>query len=355
MKARDHHRRGLRTRFAALLVAAFPLISTHAIANPITEIFLLGDSLSDTGNTRSFLGAFGDAAGAAAGYGNNGRFSNGPVWHEYLATSLGVSPAGNSLDGGTNYAFGGARVDAAVGPSSGVLAQQAQYFADRLAGGPTNPLAEPDALYIAWAGGNDMRDLVGNSDPIQELANKLFSITGVVANLIAAGATKVLVPNLPDLGRIPEFASTANAASATAVTLAWNAGLLDFMNLLAQQTSAEIFFLDVFGVFNDLLEAPANFGFTNTVDQCRGVETFLGIPIAETECANPTQFVFWDEIHPTTAAHQLLGQAAFELLTTGNPLGVTVQEDVPAPATVFLFALGFLVIGWRRGARGPAA
>jgi phospholipase/lecithinase/hemolysin len=263
------------------------------------------------------------------------------VWHEYLAASLGLPAATNSLDGGNNYAFGGARVDSAAGPSAGVLTQQASYFADL---GPSP--SDPDALFIAWAGGNDMRDLVGNANPLAAIDTALDRLTSVISNLITTGASTLLVPNLPDLGSIPEFASTANAASATAVTNTWNSGLLSRMSNLAALTSASIFYLDVFGTFNDLLASPATFGFTNTTDQCRSVTTFLGVPISENECANADQFVFWDEIHPTTAAHELLGDTAFTLLSTGNPLGFDDMEEepepepMPLPATLFLLLLG---------------
>ena len=198
-----------------------------------------------------------------------------------------------------------------------------------------------------------MRDLVGVANPFGVLTERLFGLTGVVANLIAGGATTLLVPNLPDLGAIPEFANSADSASATAVSQAWNAGLLDLMTILAAQTTADIFYLDVFGVFNDLLADPGAFGFTNTTDECRSVETLFGAAVGENECANADQFVFWDEIHPTTAAHQSLGDAAFQLLSTGNPLGVRLTQDgeVPAPAPVLLVALGLLLVGRRRTAR----
>jgi phospholipase/lecithinase/hemolysin len=330
------------------------LVVSGAQAMPFSNIYLLGDSLSDTGNTRAALGPLGGLVSIAAGYGANGRFSNGPVWHEYLAGSLGLPAAGNSLDGGNNYAFGGARVDNATGVSAGVLTQQASYFADL---GPSP--SDPDALFITWAGGNDMRDLVGNASPLAAIDSALDQLTGVIGNLISSGASTLLVPNLPDLGRIPEFASSANAASASAVTNSWNSGLLSRMSNLAAMTSANIFFLDVFSLFDDLLSSPATFGFSNTTDECRSVTTILGVPVAENECANADQFVFWDEIHPTTAAHELLGDSAFALLSQGNPLGFDDHDDtpepMPLPATAILFLLGGVLIVRRRPLRPRAA
>ena len=70
--------------------------------------YVFGDSLSDTGNV--FLAA---GAGAPPVY-FNGRFSNGPVWHEYLTgNTLALSPFLTGIVGdasnGINFAHGGAR------------------------------------------------------------------------------------------------------------------------------------------------------------------------------------------------------------------------------------------------------
>jgi len=61
----------------------------------IDQIYVFGDSLSDTGN------AFSRTGSPPPPY-FNGRFSNGPVWVEYLADRLGL-PRNPS----TNFAFGG--------------------------------------------------------------------------------------------------------------------------------------------------------------------------------------------------------------------------------------------------------
>jgi outer membrane lipase/esterase len=129
----------------AIFAASITLTSSLALAVPLSfnDIFVLGDSLSDTGNTKSRV-PFGGFASVAngAGYGSNGRFSNGPVWHEYLADSLGISRATNSEGGGNNYAFGGARVNNDGGFSAGILNQETQYNNNQ----PGS--ANPNDLYI---------------------------------------------------------------------------------------------------------------------------------------------------------------------------------------------------------------
>ncbi|MDP4536796.1 SGNH/GDSL hydrolase family protein [Alkalimonas collagenimarina] len=302
-------------------------------------MYIFGDSLSDTGNTRANV-PFGTVAGiaAGAGYGSNGRFSNGDVWHEFMADELGLSTT-RSTAGGNNYAYGGARVNNSSGPSAGLLWQWNDYQNDF--GGP---IMDPAALYVVWAGGNDMRDLVGSSAPLMMITSILGNFQNMLTEMILGGATSLLIPNLPDLGSIPEFASTSNSVSGNEVSTLWNQALEAILLGLANTYQVDIFMLDVFGIFNSILADPASEGFTNTSDECRSVSTFFGIPTGENSCANANTYVFWDEIHPTTAAHAILGREAYALLASGQ----TVNFQVPAPATMLLLLSGLVLIRLRR-------
>ena len=325
------------------------LTSSLALAGPLSfnDIFVFGDSLSDTGNNRSKVpfGSFAPVANAV-GYGSNGRFSNGPVWHEYLADALGIPRATNSESGGNNYAFAGAEVNndpGLFGATSGILVQETLYNND-LAGS-----ANANDLYITWAGGNDMRGLAGVADPIAAINAQLDSFVGVMSRLVGNGVGTLLVPNLPDLGLIPEFAGSANRAAATAVSEAWNIGLEQRLISLSTTTSASIFYLDVFGIFGSVLDGTSvASGITNTTDQCRSVTGIFGQN--ENECANADSYLFWDEIHPTAAAHKFLGLEAFALLSSGSSV-----RAVPEPAVIWLMLLGLgAVVGRRATAAEPA-
>ena len=52
-----------------------------------------------------------------------------------------------------------------------------------------------------------------------------------------------------------------------------------------------------------------------------------GLLVGGTVCSSPDQFVFWDPVHPTTAAHRVLGDG--------------FARAVPEPATLALLGLGF--------------
>ncbi|HZD32511.1 MAG TPA: PEP-CTERM sorting domain-containing protein, partial [Candidatus Angelobacter sp.] len=56
-------------------------------------------------------------------------------------------------------------------------------------------------------------------------------------------------------------------------------------------------YFDTFGFMHFVVNNPGLFGFTDVTDPC-----LVGL----TPCANPNQYLFWDDLHPTTAADQIL-------------------------------------------------
>jgi phospholipase/lecithinase/hemolysin len=120
----------------------------------------------------------------------NGRFSNGPVYVEALATGLGLPPIVHSQAGGKNFAYGGAKTfgtDGLEGIYIRDIDEQVTEFLD-------TPAADPDALFVVFAGSNDLVDGQTNmSIPVNNLAAD-------IGRLIADGARNFLVPNLPPLG-----------------------------------------------------------------------------------------------------------------------------------------------------------
>ena len=155
----------------SLLGVALMVMSSLVAAEPFTAIIAIGDSLTDSGNAFRATSALpGQAVPVSPPY-FRGR-SNGLMWVEHLAEALGlqITP---SLDGGTNFAFGGAttgqdlnrifqRDVGVVIPS--LRTQVTAYrttLADPTLSDPTRVKRAPvDALYIVWGGANDLRDAV---------------------------------------------------------------------------------------------------------------------------------------------------------------------------------------------------
>ncbi len=108
---------------------------THAA---FIQVVSFGDSLSDTDNLFQAIGS------PPPPY-FNGRFSNGLVWNEILATNLGLTAPAPSLLGGTNYAWGGAQIN-----SAGNVPSTVNQVADFLTA--SGGSADPSALYTISTG-----------------------------------------------------------------------------------------------------------------------------------------------------------------------------------------------------------
>lgn len=273
-----------------------------------SDIYLFGDSLVDIGNAFFFTGG---AIPPNPPY-FEGRFTNGPLWIENLAPLVEVD-----LDGDTNFAFGGARTDNSnafnellpegVPPLPG-LQGQVDNFVRQV------PQADPDALYVIWAGANDYLD--GNSPDVQEI---LGNLSGAITGLAAVGARNFLVPNLPDLGETPQGRDLDRELQQglSLLSEAHNAGLAAALATIEQDPSLNIIALDSNGLIDGAIANPADFGFTNVTDD------FL-----TAGATNPDEFIFWDDIHPTARSYEFLADTALKTITEIPEL-VSILETSP--------------------------
>lgn len=344
--------RSFKKQATALVAGAFLSFGASVQAMPaFSDMYIFGDSLSDSGNVADKMGSLWNIT---IPYGENGRFSNGPVWHEHLSDRLGMARETFSRNGGNNYAYGGAKVDSGDFITSLAADSYKEQITDYTAGLGGNQ-ADSNALYISWIGGNDIRGLVGESNTQSAIDTALDSLAGMLGNLLNNGVTNLLVPNLPDIGAIPEFAgNAANSAQASDLTNAWNAGLAQRLDTLYQtHQSAKIYHFDVHSLFQQMMSTPANFGFTDVTNQCRSVGGWFGWRY-EIECSNADTTLFWDEIHPTTAAHNKLSEYAYNLLDSGLYIGASAVTAVSSPSAALLLLLGIGLIMQQRQ-RAPKA
>ncbi|PSF35689.1 hypothetical protein C7H19_15745 [Aphanothece hegewaldii CCALA 016] len=296
------------------------LLPIQAQASSFSGLYAFGDSLTDTGNLFNLTGQ------PPSPY-FNGRVSNGPVWVEYLADKLNLSIQ-PSTSNGTNFAFAGATTGMANTldvPQFPGLQQEVFGYLDFLT---TNSLtADPNALYTVWAGANDYlptdsQIFVPYTEPTTTV-NNLASVVGALAN---AGAKNILVVNLPDLGEIPRTNMTSDANRLNNLTQAHNTLLSQTLDNLPLSPDVDISILDVNTLFDTILANPANYNFTNVTDNCFD-------RVAQTLCSNPNEYLFWDDLHPTTAAHQLIGNLA------AQTLGVPEPSFVPGVAMIGLWGV----------------
>ena len=316
-----------------IVLGGWPLV---APAGPYTGLVVFGDSLADSGNN-AFV--FDNVIGPPAPPGTlrtpvpisspgfiptfpyaSGRYSNGPVWTEQLASRLGLAAA-PSLAGGSNFAFGGAR----TGPSGSSfpfsLVDQVTMFLSA-----TGSVAPSSNLYVVVGGGNDARDALvsGDASLVGTYASSIFMI---LTELEAGGADHILLANVPDIGKTPALLAQGPliSAFATGVADAFNDALALVLASLPSTTRDDIRLLDLFGLQDQLFTDPGAFGFSDATSAC----AFSAACIAD-----PTNTFYWDGIHPTTLGHSVIAEAAL--------------AAIPVPGTVLLLAMGLAMLSISR-------
>lgn len=353
------HQFPLRQFAAAALLAVGTLSSqlAAAVTPGFSGVYFFGDSLSDTGNTQQLFAGFGfPVPNPADGPYDGGRFSNGPVWTEYLAEGLGFAGAAAPLhQGGSNFAYAGARTGGLPSLTSPIpsLTYQTETI-----WGLSTPAADANALYVVVAGGNDMRDARSAAPGADALNNayRQLAADAAIANLKSSlgllaqrGAKNVLVSNLPDLGATPEamfmeFGTPGTVAASTDATNRFNALMPQLLNYGAS-VGLTVSFLDMAAATAAVRANPAAFGITNINLPCAGFAgADGGIGLPTTSCDAST---FSDILHPSSRGHQIIADAAFQAL------GVT---PVPEPETVALMLAGLVMVGSaaRRRSRNAA-
>ena len=302
------------------------ILPLKATAATFKEIYVFGDSLSDVGNTFNVTldPDTGEVYPPPPYF--QGRFSNGPIWVDYLAQDLGLTPTpymdvatgGAIPTEGINFAFSGATTGTDNTTIPFVLPGLQQQINNFTA---ANTPADSNALYIVEAGSNDYLG-AGVTDPTVPVNN----LSTAVTSLYNVGARNIIVVNLPDLGSLPGTRGDSQISNyLNALTSAHNSGLATTLDFLSQNPNINIIPLDLNSLFGRAIAAPEEFGFTNVTDSCLST---AGV------CTNPNEYLFWDPIHPTTAGHKLVGELAFRALES---------ESVPEPSvTLGILALGAL-------------
>ncbi|MGI8821271.1 MAG: SGNH/GDSL hydrolase family protein [Chthoniobacterales bacterium] len=354
-----------RSLTAALLLLAALLgrlpEAAAQTAPAFTKIIIFGDSLSDVGNVRDrmqakFLISY---PGGDFNY-SDGRFTNSSdtipssqnfagVWHEQLArTFLSLPAATGSLRGGLDYAFGGATTE--NGSSDRTVFDNPAPFAggnntitidnvgrqiDRYLNEQT---IDPAALYVIWGGGNDLFDDAS-------AANVTATSTRVVTNinrLVNAGAKYIVVPNVPPLGGVPLYANdearqNALDRASSDYRSQLNADIDADGLLYVGNNPPSIYRVDIWSAFVRFVIDPPRYGFTDILHSAKGLSS-----------ANPDQYLFWDDIHPTTAGHYQVANQAYKTITdaivpSGRAQNISTRAAVSGGENVAIG--GFIIRG----------
>lgn len=327
---------------AALLLAA---CGGSDDAPAYSKVVVFGDSLSDVG-THASPGVRAEGGGKYTVNSAGAR-----LWVELIAAAAGAAApcaaktgleASDPLDALAapvtdvancfDYAQGGSRVTNPVGPYNKALLPDPQGLLGQI----TDPVLVQMMRHLAvsggaFAAGDLVLVLAGGNDVFMNLravglgvatANDATAamgtaggeLAGYVKNLVVAkGATRVVVVNLPDVSKTP-FAYAEDAATQ---------GLIQTMsNTFNQQLGAgvsgvaEVLLVDAYTQSQEQAAQPANYGISDATAPACELTPTLARPLAafgsllcdapDLIAGDTSRFLFADDVHPTPYGHQLL-------------------------------------------------
>lgn len=315
-------------------------MAPSASASNFSQMVFFGDSLMDSG--------------FYSGVGQQPSFTTNPdlVWTQLLAHKNGLTadpayvltPNGVVPLSGTNYAVGGAQTSQqSTDPATGFLTPS---VTDQVNGFlASHPKADKNALYSIWAGSNDVfayttLNQAGLADPdpavqattaqtiVGLIAGEAVNVAGLVGALQHAGAKKVMVLNLPDIGNTPLAAQFGLQQLWTASAYTFNQTLNQSLN----QLGGNIIALDVFSLLDEVIRKPALYGFKNvTLAACTTPDSSSCTAATLVEPNANLSYLFADSVHPGGAAQAILAQYAQSVLLA--PTQISMLASAPMVGT----------------------
>ena len=298
----------MRRLFYSCLALGLCVYWPATAAPPYDALYAFGDSLTDTGR---------EPSEPLLHY--EGRWSNGPLWVEYLSVRLGFA-----YNPDNNLARSGAQTDDTYG-------QVTNFF-------PATNIEQ--SLFVVWAGGNDFlqeykQHWFDDAGWDRQIAYSVGSVSNAVVALYAKGARFLLVPNTVDVTRIPLINPLPGFSRdyLRGKVEQFNGQLAEALDKIEPAYPAlKLFRMDFYSQVNALLANASAYGFTETK-----IDAISDVTLLDKSFDGPgANYVFWDPIHPTTKAHGIIAdwfQAAVaplspqvDVVARGTGLDLTLRQ-----------------------------
>ncbi|XP_059430536.1 esterase-like [Corylus avellana] len=367
--------------FCMLLLYASTLNPVFALKNcTFPAIFNFGDSNSDTGGLSAAFIPLTPPYGETFFHRPAGRFSDGRLIIDFMASSFGLpflsaylDSLGTNFRHGANFATAGStiRLPATIFPAAGgyspfyldvqyiefvqfkirsqIIRQKGGIYANLL------PESEyfPNALYTFDIGQNDLSEGFFSNMTIEEVNASVpdivnnFSIN--VKRIYDLGARSFWIHNTGPIGCLPYILTNFPSARRdnygcakpyNDVARYFNYKLKEaIVQLRINLPLAAITYVDVYSAKYSLFREPNKYGFElplvaccgyggkynySSSVECGGTITVNGSQIFVGSCARPSVRVNWDGIHYTEAANKFV----FNQISTG------AFSDPPIPLAV---------------------
>ncbi|XP_021764195.1 GDSL esterase/lipase At5g45670-like [Chenopodium quinoa] len=328
--------------------------------------FVFGDSLVDNGNNNNI------ASLARANYmpygidfpaGPTGRFSNGKTTVDVIAEQLGfddypqpyAQANGQDVLRGVNYASAAAGIRDETGQQLGARisfrGQVANY--QNTVSQVVQILGDEDqaasylsrCIYSVGLGSNDylnnyfMPNYYQTSrqyNPQQYADVLIQEYSQHIRSLYNYGARKFALIGIGQIGCSPnELAQRSQDGSTCDETInsanrIFNNGLRSLVQQLNNELSdARLVYINVYDMFQNLIDNPSAYGFRVTNAGCCGVGRNNGqitcLPL-QTPCPNRNEYVFWDAFHPGEAANVIIGRRSYRAQTSSDAYPFDIER-----------------------------
>ncbi len=263
---------------------------TTVWATPISKLVIFGDSLSDSGNSYEYS----QHHMPAAPWYYQGRFSNGPIWTDFLLDAFFPQ---NKTQHILSYAFGGAGILKTQGESFTLTQEIDSYLLSHSAS------TVQHSVFFIWIGANDyLIEPHSNNTKIPQLVN---TVQKNIERLLNQGAKHFMIISLPDLGLSPFARDLEITTELSQLTQQHNRLLKDMvMKLKERYPHVDWIYFDVNLLWLELMHHPKKYALLYSKEACIQTfsETHKGI---DNRCS---EYVFFDQFHPTTSVHQRLAE-----------------------------------------------
>lgn len=300
------------------------MTGVFSMTDPAPDLVYFGDSLTDNGNlydaTQGVLPWF-VRQGLA---GPTNAASDGVTHAAYTEDLTGQSTANYAVAAGRavgTYTIEEVVTDFGLGPLITAPPGDPKLDFDINLGGQVDRFSADTAgqdlsgtTAFILIGGNDYGTLDTNSpflifEAIAKITAVIDNIDTAVDDLLAQGVGRVVLANLPPVTFFASSAAMSPSELSDAQLLfdSHNAAL----ESLAFLSGGDVDVIDMEAMAEAIVEDPTGFGLIAPYDQTQQGSNVL-------QSFDPDQVAFWDDIHPTTATHGVLGAHNAHFLEGGN-------------------------------------
>jgi outer membrane lipase/esterase len=262
------------------------------------EIVVLGDSLSDSGNSRPVAGFF-DLPPVTLPYLRFCPITDGVTWPVLLSEQLAETRLTPFTRGGTNYAY----VAASTVNYPSLFPPVNPSMTDQVGLIPSS-VSRKDPAFI-FGGANDIYAF----DPLLNPNaghNAAVNLSAILTSMHKLGFKYLIILNMPDIGATPSVLGTANAPIYTVQSGELNRELQTQLHTIG----FPVFEVDIASFFANVLQNYQQYGFSSVTTSPN--PTPYPLPFGE----GTAGFAFWyDGTHFSEALHQLVSDYVFSLLS----------------------------------------